>query len=88
MFTLFAGCIRPSRIRFSSATRAICLRTGSKDEMTIVPGVSSTISSTPAARSNDLMFLPSFPMIFPLMSSDGIVTFVVIISDAVDDASR
>ena len=86
--SIFAGWILPSRIKFSRASLATCRRTGSKDEMTIAPGVSSMINSTPDSFSNARMFLPSLPIILPLISSFGIFTEVVSISLAVDDAKR
>ena len=86
--SIFAGWIRPSAIRFSKATRAICRLTGSKEEIVIAPGTSSTKSSTPVSRSNALIFRPSLPIILPLTSSEGIVTCDVKTSTETDEASR
>ena len=86
--SILAGWIRPSKIRFSSARRAICLLIGSNEEMIIEPGVSSTISSTPETRSKALIFRPSFPITLPFISLFGIFTMVVISSEAVLEARR
>lgn len=48
--------------------RYTCLCTGSKHERVINPGVSSTSTSTPVARSNARILRPSFPIIFPFYS--------------------
>ena len=66
----------------------MCLRTGSKAEITIAPGVSSTMISTPAARSRARMLRPSRPMILPLISSLGIWTVVVVTSETVGVETR
>ncbi len=81
--SILAGWIRPSLIKFSKATRAIWRRTGSNEERTIEPGVSSIITSTPVAFSKALMLRPSLPIILPLMSSEGISTVVDITSGTV-----
>ena len=44
---------------------------GSKLEIVMLSGVSSTISSTPVAASIARIFLPSLPIILPLSSSVG-----------------
>ena len=75
-------------MRFSKATLAIALLTGSKHEIVIVPGVSSTIISTPVSLSKAFMFLPSFPIIFPFSSSEGMFTEVVKISGLTEFAKR
>src|SRR3989344_4495134 len=82
--SIFAGWMRPSIIRFSSATRAMARRSGSYEEKTIEPGVSSIITSTPVARSNALMFRPSLPIILPFRSSLGIVIALAMVSEATE----
>ena len=52
----------------------------SKQEIVIVPGVSSTITSTPVMISKAFMFRPSRPMTLPLMSSESIFTVVMTVS--------
>ena len=47
---------------------------GSKDEIVIKLGVSSTINCTPVCLSKERIFLPSFPIILPFTSSDDIST--------------
>ena len=74
------GWIRPSRISFSSASLAVSRRTLSKAETMTMPGVSSTITSTPVAFSKARMFRPSRPMIRPFMSSEGMSTVLVVVS--------
>ena len=64
-----AGWIRPSATSWCSARRAISRRTGSKAEITIASGVSSTTISTPQAASMARMLRPSRPMMRPFISS-------------------
>ena len=45
-----------------------------------MPGVSSTITSTPVAFSKARMFRPSRPMIRPFMSSEGMSTVLTVVS--------
>jgi hypothetical protein len=61
------------------ATLAMCLRIGLKPDIIIVPGVSSTMTSTPVTLSKALIFLPSLPIILPLISSEGRERVVVVI---------
>src|SRR3989344_5967944 len=80
--------MRPSAMRFSKSALAMWRRTGSKEEIVTAPGVSSTISSTPAMRSKARMLRPSLPIIFPFTSSEGIITAVDIISGVEELARR
>ena len=66
-----AGWMRPSCTSFSSVSRAISRRTGSKLESTTASGVSSMIRFTPVVASNARMLRPSRPMMRPFMSSLG-----------------
>ena len=66
-----AGWMRPSRMSFSRASRAISRRTGSKQDTVMASGVSSMIRSTPVRFSRARMFRPSRPMIRPFISSLG-----------------
>ena len=61
---------------------AISRRNGSKLDKTTASGVSSIIKSTPVIASNVLIFLPSRPIILPLISSFGKVTTVTVCSFA------
>ena len=81
-----AGCILPSTTSWCSASLATSLLTGSNAERRIASGVSSTTISTPVAASRALMFLPSRPMIRPLISSLSILNTVTAFSIAVSDA--
>ena len=71
---------------FSSEILAISRRMLSNPVTTTIPGVSSTITSTPVAFSNARIFLPSRPMIRPFISSLGIST-VLTVTSAVCDAA-
>jgi len=73
-----AGWIRPSFINISRAIRATCRRIGSKLERIIMPGVSSTMISTPVARCKAWIFRPSLPMIRPFISSSSSFTAVTV----------
>ena len=66
-----AGWIRPSCTSFSSVSRAVSRRTGSKLDRTTASGVSSMIRFTPVVASNARMLRPSRPMMRPFMSSLG-----------------
>ena len=68
-----AGWIRPSCTKRCNDKRAISRRTGSKLDITIASGVSSTITSTPVAASKARIFRPSRPITFPLISSPSIL---------------
>ena len=63
-----AGCILPSLTNRCNESRAISLLSGSKEDKMMASGVSSTTKSTPVAASMARMFLPSLPMICPLIS--------------------
>ena len=65
------GWMRPSATSFSSASRAVSRRMGSKPESTTASGVSSMMTSIPVACSKARMFRPSRPMMRPFISSDG-----------------
>ena len=73
-----AGWMRPSVTSFSRLIRAISRRTGSKQLTTTRPGVSSMMTSTPVAFSNERMFRPSRPMTRPFMSSLGMWTLLTV----------
>ena len=83
-----AGWIRPSATNWCSANLQTSRRIGSKAEMTIASGVSSTTISTPVAASRALMFLPSRPMIRPFTSSLSIWNTLTEFSMAVSVATR
>src|SRR3990170_983144 len=78
--------MRPSDISLSSASLQTCRRKGSKQDMIMVPGVSSTIISTPVRRSSARILRPSLPIILPFISSEGILTVVVVTSDTAEEA--
>ena len=80
-----AGLIRPSFINRSRAYLATCRRIGSNDDSTIIPGVSSTKISTPVARCNACIFLPSLPIIRPFKSSSGNFNAVTVLSAVTSD---
>ena len=67
-------------IRIFNALEAISLLTGLKQEIVNASGVSSMIISTPKICSNDLIFLPSLPMILPFISSFGKEIVVIVLS--------
>ena len=69
--SILDGLIRPSFIKRSRAYRATWRRIGSKEESTTIPGVSSTIISTPVARWRAWILRPSLPMMRPFISSSG-----------------
>ncbi len=54
----------------------------------ITPGLSSTKTSTPVARSKALMLRPSRPIILPLISSEGMATVEVMVSGATELPKR
>ncbi len=83
-----AGWIRPSRINLARARRPISRRTESKHETVTESGVSSTITSTPAACSKALMLRPFRPTIRPFISSLGSVTTARVTSATCSDATR
>ena len=64
------------------------VRTGSKQEMVTASGVSSTITSTPAACSKAWILRPLRPMMRPFISSEGIFTTEVVTSATWSDATR
>ncbi len=68
------GWTRPSLSSSSSAWRATSRRTGSKLLRIIMPGVSSTMISTPVARCSAWILRPSLPMIRPFISSSATLT--------------
>jgi restriction endonuclease S subunit len=70
--SILAGCILPSSINFSKDFFAIYLLYKSKADIKTVSGVSSIISATHAALSKVVIFLPSFQISLPFMSSLGI----------------
>ena len=74
------GWMRPSWISFSSASLAVSRRMLSKPVTTTMPGVSSTMTSTPVAFSKARMLRPSRPMIRPFMSSVGMSTVLTVVS--------
>ena len=88
IFSIWAGWIRPSTIRRSRERRAISRRTGSKQEMVTDSGVSSTITSTPAACSNARILRPFLPTIRPFISSFGNVTIEVETLATCSEATR
>ena len=63
--------MRPSRMSFSRASRAISRRTGSKQDTVMASGVSSMMRSTPVIVSKVRIFRPSRPMMRPFISSLG-----------------
>ena len=77
--SILDGCILPSAIRRSRATFATSLRSPSKDERRMTPWSSKSIS-TPEAASKAFIFLPSFPIIRPFMSSSSNFIVVVVYS--------
>ena len=79
--SIFAGCILPSSISFSSANFATSLLNGSKPEITTASGVSSIIKSIPVKVSNVFIFLPSLPIIRPFISSFGRATIDTVVSE-------
>ena len=82
------GWMRPSDTSFSSASRAISRRTGSKHDTTTVSGVSSMMTSTPVASSNARMLRPSRPMMRPFISSFGSDTAETVVSAVWSAAMR
>ncbi|MBT3729314.1 hypothetical protein HOF65_05200 [bacterium] len=78
--SILAGCILPSSISFSSDFLAIYLLYRSNADINTVSGVSSIISATQADLSNVVIFLPSLPINFHLISSEGIGIIVVVTS--------
>ena len=74
------GWMRPSTISFSSASLATSRRMLSNPVTMTIPGVSSTITSTPVAFSKARIFRPSRPMIRPFMSSVGMSTVLTVVS--------
>ena len=80
--SILAGCILPSLTSLCSEILATSLLIESKQERIIASGVSSTIISTPVADSIALIFLPSLPIILPLMSSDSILNTETVLSIA------
>ena len=83
-----AGWIRPSATSWWRARRQTSRRIGSKPEMTIASGVSSTTISTPQAASRARMLRPSRPMIRPFTSSFSIWNTLTEFSTAVSVATR
>ena len=83
-----AGCILPSEINFSSATRAISRLTGSKPDNITASGVSSIIKSIPVNVSSVRIFRPSRPIILPFMSSLGSATTDTVVSATWSAAHR
>ena len=81
-----AGWILPSITSWWRASLATSLLTGSNAERRIASGVSSTTISTPVAASRARMFLPSRPMMRPLISSFSIGNVVTAFSIAVSVA--
>ena len=86
--SILAGWIRPSDTSWCRASRQISRRTGSKAEMTMASGVSSTTISTPVTASRARMFRPSRPMIRPFTSSLSIWKTLTEFSIAVSVATR
>ena len=60
--------------------RATSRRTGSKADSTTASGVSSMMTSTPVACSNERMLRPSRPMMRPFISSEGSCTTDTVVS--------
>ena len=83
-----AGWIRPSLTSLCMDKRAISRRTGSKQLKRMASGVSSTMISTPVAASMARIFLPSRPMILPLMSSFSMLKTLTAFSIALSVATR
>ena len=79
--SIFAGCILPSSISFSSAILATSLLNGSNPDKITASGVSSIIRSIPVNVSSAFMFLPSLPIILPFISSLGRLTIDTVVSD-------
>ena len=75
--------MRPSRISLAKERRATSRRTGSKQEIVTASGVSSTITSTPAACSKARILRPLRPTMRPFISSLGKGTTEVVTSDDV-----
>src|SRR4051812_40061107 len=82
------GWMRPSATSFSSASRAVSRRMGSKPKRTTASGVSSMITSIPVACSKARMFRPSRPMMRPFISSDGRETTETVVSAVWSAAMR
>ncbi len=68
------GWTLPSFRSISRATLATSRRTGSNELRIIIPGVSSTIMSTPVALCRAWIFRPSLPIIRPFISSSSSLT--------------
>ena len=83
-----AGWIRPSETNWWSAKRQISRRTGSKPDITIASGVSSTTISTPVAASRARILRPSRPIILPFTSSLSMWNTLTEFSIAVSVATR
>ena len=83
-----AGWIRPSVTSFCNERRATSRRIGSKPESKIASGLSSMMISTPVRDSRARMFLPSRPMIRPLISSFSILNTDTVFSMACSAAVR
>lgn len=73
-------------MRSSRDFLAIYRRKRSKLERKTVSGASSMMSETPVAFSKAIIFLPSFPMSFPLRSSLSSVTSVCVVSPVTSHA--
>ena len=82
------GWIRPSRTSFSSVSRPISRRTGSKQDSSTASGVSSMIRLTPVTDSNARMLRPSRPMIRPFISSPGRCSTLTTLSAVCSLATR
>ncbi len=86
--SILAGWILPSATSLFNARRQTSLLMGSKLEITMDSGVSSTTISAPVAASKALMFLPSLPMICPLISSESMVKTETVFSMVYSAAIR
>ena len=82
-----AGWILPSATNLLTASLAISLLTGSKQDKVIASGVSSIMRSTPVFRSIALILRPSLPISRPFMSSLGNATVLTVASETTSDAS-
>ena len=78
--SILAGWILPSLTSLCKDILAISLLIESKQERIIASGVSSTMIATPVAASSALIFLPSLPIILPLISSDSILNTETVLS--------
>ena len=79
--------MRPSSINCSNVRRATSRRIGSNPDSITAPGVSSIIRSTPVACSRARIFLPSRPIMRPLIESSERATTEIVLSATLSDAN-